>query len=214
MIDHYKTISKSTDALLKEKASKFYAYAFQINTLEEVEIRISELKKLHQKAGHFCYAYFLKPDRNTFRANDDGEPSGTAGKPILGQLEKNELTNTLIVVVRYFGGTKLGTSGLIKAYKEAAALCLEKADIIEKFITGKILISSSFDKIGSVMNVLSNLNLKIVNTDYHETADITIECRISELELNIDLLKAKFLNRSPTDIEEDTEVEGITFTII
>ncbi len=213
MSDHFLTIASEKEYLLKEKSSKFYAFAFPVSNISNIEEKLLELKKTHLKARHFCYGYKLGIDDNLFRANDDGEPSGTAGKPILGQIEKLGLTDTLVVVVRYFGGTKLGTSGLIKAYKESAAFVLNECAIIEKIITGTILIECSFELVGVMMNLLSSNAIKIVNTTYDSSVKISIEVRMSELELTIVQLKAKLLNRAENDIDDETEVDGVSFHI-
>jgi uncharacterized YigZ family protein len=134
MIDHYKTIAGPSTGEFKDRGSKFFAYAFPVFTEEEWQEELEAVKKEHFKARHHCYAYRLGVDQNNFRANDDGEPSGTAGRPILGQIDSFELTNVLIIVVRYFGGTKLGTSGLINAYKLSAAAALDNATIEERLI--------------------------------------------------------------------------------
>src|SRR5215218_204327 len=129
---HYKTIEKPSQTEFKDRGSRFIAYAFPIQTIDDFKKRLKELKEQHPKAVHHCFAYRIGTDGNNFRANDDGEPSGSAGKPILGQLDSKSLTNTAIVVVRYFGGTLLGVPGLINAYKTATSLALQLTPIIEK----------------------------------------------------------------------------------
>lgn len=214
MIDHFLTLQSDSEALRKEKASKFYAYAHPIEDTTDVDLFISTLKSKHLKARHFCYAYILNPEKDAFRANDDGEPSGTAGKPILGQIEKLGLTNTLVVVVRYFGGTKLGTSGLIKAYKAAAAEALAEASIIEKFVTSFILLSCDYEIIGTVMNIVSNGDFNIKSIDYEEEICIKLEARKSEIEKSILRIKAKLLKRSIADVDMDTVIDNVGFEII
>ena len=214
MSDHFYTIDAPTESLLKEKSSKFYAFAYTVEDTQEVEQKLEWLRKQHLKARHYCYAYIIGADKDKFRTNDDGEPSGTAGRPILGQIEKNNLTNTLVVVVRYFGGTKLGTSGLIKAYKGAAALALEKAVIVEKFITSMIVLTCNYENIGTVMNVVSSANLKILDVSYEQLIQIKIEKRQTQVHETITLIKSKMLNRSMEDITEDTEIEGMSFEVI
>ncbi|MEM6700850.1 MAG: YigZ family protein, partial [Bacteroidota bacterium] len=130
MSDQYKTLAAPSTGEFKDRGSKFFAYAFPVETETEVATALEQVKKEHFKARHHCYAYRLGMDKNNFRANDDGEPSGMAGRPILGQIDSWELTDVFIVVVRYFGGTKLGTSGLINAYKKSAMDALEQAEII------------------------------------------------------------------------------------
>ncbi len=214
MIDHYLSISDPTEGLYKEKASKFFSYSYPVKTMEEVQERLSTLKKAHPKARHFCYAFYMKPDKSHFRANDDGEPSGTAGKPILGQLEKYGVTNTLIVVVRYFGGTKLGASGLIRAYKEAAKEALLKANIIEEFIEDTLLVTTSFESVGTAMNIVSNIGYPIKNIEYSEVVKIYLTIRQSDTTKVISKLKAKFLNRDVMDVDETTKVDQVSFEVL
>src|ERR1700751_109849 len=133
MTDTYLTIEKSAEGLFKDKGSKFFAYAFPIQSEEEIKQHIIDLKKQHHGARHWCYALRLGADKKLFRANDDGEPSGTAGKPILNQIISADLTDILVVVVRYFGGTLLGTSGLIAAYKNATLIALQNSNIITSY---------------------------------------------------------------------------------
>src|SRR6478736_3309084 len=132
--DSYLTISQTADELYKDKGSKFLAFAFPVKSESEIKKKLTSLKKEHPSASHHCYAWRLGADKAAFRANDDGEPSNTAGKPILMQIQAKDLTNVLIVVVRYFGGTLLGVGGLINAYKQAALNVLNKTTIIEQFI--------------------------------------------------------------------------------
>lgn len=155
-LDIYKTIKAPSESLYKEKGSKFIGYAFPISSEDEIKERIGELKLIHPQSRHFCYAFMLKPDSSHYRASDDGEPSGTAGAPILGQIRSNGLTNTLIVVARYFGGTKLGVSGLITAYKTTAAEALQNASIIEKTIDDYFLVRFTYEQTGDVMRILGN----------------------------------------------------------
>ncbi|MDA9564250.1 YigZ family protein [Flavobacteriales bacterium] len=155
-LDLYKTIKCPSEGLYKEKGSKFIGYAFPLKSEDEIKERIGELKLIHPQSRHFCYAFILKPDGSHYRGSDDGEPSGTAGAPILGQIRSNELTNTLIVVARYFGGTKLGVSGLITAYKTAAAEALQNASIIDKTIDDYFHVRFTYEQTGDVMRILGN----------------------------------------------------------
>lgn len=161
--DTYTTIAKATDEILfKEKSSKFYGYAFPIESEEEVKPIIEQLRKQHPHAVHYCYAYQIGTEKISYRANDDGEPNNSAGAPIYGQIQSFGLTNILLVVVRIFGGIKLGVGGLITAYKTAAQLVLEEAEIIEKTIDTPFLISFDYKNMNKVMRVIKEKKLDIV----------------------------------------------------
>jgi len=179
MNDSYKTIEKQSTGYFKDKGSKFYSFAFPLRTEEEVKDIISRLKKEHHSARHHCYAWRLGTEEIRFRANDDGEPSSTAGKPILGQLLSFELTNILVVVVRYFGGTLLGVSGLIHAYKNATADALKNADIIDKHIEKKYQIDFTYNELNEVMHILKQENFNIINTDFQENCSLIFSVRKS-----------------------------------
>lgn len=162
--DTYTTIAQATDEVLfKEKSSKFFGYAFPIESEEEVKPIIDQLRKLHPHAVHYCYAYQISTEKISYRANDDGEPSNTAGAPIYGQIQSFGLTNVLLVVVRIFGGIKLGVGGLITAYKTTAQMVLEDAEIIEKTIDIHFLISFDYKNMNKVMRVIKEKKLDIVN---------------------------------------------------
>lgn len=161
--DTYTTISQATDEILfKEKSSKFFGYAYPIESEDEVKPIIDQLRKLHPHAVHYCYAYQIGTEKISYRANDDGEPSNTAGAPIYGQIQSFGLTNLLLVVVRIFGGIKLGVGGLITAYKTTAQLVLEEAEIIEKTIDIHFLISFDYKNMNKVMRVIKEKKLDIV----------------------------------------------------
>ena len=161
--DTYTTIAKATEEILfKEKSSKFVGYAFPIQSEEEVKPIIEQLRKLHPHAVHYCYAYQIGTEKISYRANDDGEPSNTAGAPIYGQIQSFGVTNVLLVVVRIFGGIKLGVGGLISAYKTTAQLVLEEAEIIEKTIDISFLISFDYKNMNKVMRVIKEKKLDIV----------------------------------------------------
>jgi uncharacterized YigZ family protein len=161
--DTYTTIAQATEEILfKEKSSKFFGYAFPIQSEEEVKPIIEQLRKLHPHAVHYCYAYQIGTEKISYRANDDGEPSNTAGAPIYGQIQSFGLTNILLVVVRIFGGIKLGVGGLITAYKTTAQLVLEEAEIIEKTIDIHFLISFDYKNMNKVMRVIKEKKLDIV----------------------------------------------------
>lgn len=164
--DVFKTIEGVTKAIYTEKRSKFIAYAIPIQTVDEVKVEVDKIRKEYYDARHVCWAYMLGADRMAFRSNDDGEPSGTAGKPILGQINSNNLTNILIAVVRYFGGIKLGTSGLIVAYKEAAALSIAEATIVEKTVDCETSFVFEYPFMNDVMKIVKDIEPTIVEQTY------------------------------------------------
>ena len=179
MSDTYLTIQDKNEGIYTEKRSKFLAFAHPVETIDEIKDLLTDYKKKYYDARHVCYAYMLGPERADFRANDDGEPSSTAGKPILGQINSRELTNILVVVIRYFGGVKLGTSGLIVAYREAAAEALSAATVIEKTIEETVTFTFPYVMMNSVMRVVKELNPRIVEQKYDETCIITLAIKRS-----------------------------------
>lgn len=179
MSDTYLTIQDKSEGIYTEKRSKFLAFAHPVETIDEIKDLITDYKKKYYDARYVCYAYMLGPERTDFRVNDDGEPSSTAGKPILGQINSRELTNILVVVIRYFGGVKLGTSGLIVAYREAAAEALSAATVIEKTIEETVTFTFPYVMMNSVMRVVKELNPRIVEQKYDETCIITLAIKRS-----------------------------------
>lgn len=179
MSDTYLTIQDKSEGIYTEKRSKFLAFAHPVETIDEIKDLLTDYKKKYYDARHVCYAYMLGPERTDFRANDDGEPSSTAGKPILGQINSRELTNILVVIIRYFGGVKLGTSGLIVAYREAAAEALSAATVIEKTIEETVTFTFPYVMMNSVMRVVKELNPRIVEQKYDETCIITLAIKRS-----------------------------------
>jgi uncharacterized YigZ family protein len=179
MFDQFNTISAASEGFYKEKGSKFIGYAYPITSEEEVKPIIDQLKKDHNQARHWCFAYRLSPDGSNYRANDDGEPSNSAGAPILGQLQSFEVTNCLIVVVRYFGGTKLGVGGLITAYKTAAQLALEEATIVEAFVNQYFLFTFSYDQTSDVNRFISEHNAKIINQTFDMNCTMEVGIRLT-----------------------------------
>ncbi len=165
----YKTISTACEAKWTEKNSRFLSFAFPINTEEQAQLHLEKIAEQHPKANHHCYAYRIGISKNNFRANDDGEPSGSAGRPILGQIDSFELTNVLVVVTRYFGGVKLGVSGLIKAYKTSAKLVLEEAKIIKKEIQSSCSIFIPYEQVNDFLEWANNSSVNIVNQNYTNT---------------------------------------------
>ena len=175
--DTYLTIENKSEALYKDKGSKFLTFAFPVENDQQIKDCLSQLKKEHPSANHHCYAYRLGADKLNFRANDDGEPGNTAGKPILGQIQSNDLTNVLIVVVRYFGGTLLGVSGLINAYKNSAAEVIEQSTIIEKYISFNYTIQFPFEHLNDVMKLLKQLDCKIDKQEFDTNCEISFSIR-------------------------------------
>ena len=181
--DVFKTINRpGSEILLKEKASKFFAYSFPILSETDVETAIDSLKSKHSKAGHFCYAWQMGENYEHFRVNDDGEPSNSAGMPILGQLQNFEMTNTLVIVVRYFGGTKLGVGGLISAYKTSAKMALEASKIITKTINLEFDVICEYDKMNLVMRLVKEYDLDILSQDLKLNCKFKISIRKKEFE--------------------------------
>lgn len=179
--DTYNTIDKSPEPVLfKDKNSKFYGYIFPVQTEEEVKFYLDKLKKEHHAARHWCYAYQLGKEKTSYRANDDGEPNNSAGMPIYGQIQSFDVTNVLIVVVRYFGGVKLGVGGLINAYKTSAQLALEEAKIIQKTINIDFLISFDYKNMNTVMRIIKEKQLKIIAQKLEMDCQITLSVRKGE----------------------------------
>ena len=193
MTDEYRTISGTSEGYYTEKRSKFLAFAHHVETVDEVKDIVAGYRKKYYDARHVCYAYMLGAERLEFRANDDGEPSSTAGKPILGQINSNELTNILIVVVRYYGGVNLGTSGLIVAYREAAADALAHATIETRQVEEIVKYSFAYPQMNDVMRIVKDMNPRIVSQTYDNTCEIVLSIRKSEAEqLKSKLAKLSF----------------------
>ncbi|MDM8158352.1 YigZ family protein [Labilibaculum sp. K2S] len=197
--DTYKTINPASEGLYKEKGSKFIAYAYPVTSEEEIKEYIANLKKEYYDARHHCYAYMLGADKSEYRANDDGEPSSTAGKPILGQILSNDITNILIVVIRYFGGTKLGVSGLIHAYKTAAADAIANTEIIEKTVNDIYDVNFDYLVMNDVMKIIKDDQPEQLGQDFNLTCQITLSIRQSEVDKiiekfsKIDSVKTEFV---------------------
>lgn len=177
--DTYKTIVAPSEGIYTEKRSKFIAMAFPVRTVDEIKVHLEACQKKYYDARHVCYAYMLGHERKDFRANDNGEPSGTAGKPILGQINSNELTDILIVVVRYFGGIKLGTSGLIQAYKAAAAEAIAAAEFVERTVDDVVSFLFEYPFMNDVMRVVKEMNPEIVQQAYDMDCCMTLRIRRS-----------------------------------
>ncbi|WP_026753372.1 YigZ family protein [Sediminibacter sp. Hel_I_10] len=183
MKDTYRTIAKaSSEVLFKDKNSKFFGYAFPVKSEEGTKSHLEDLKKQHHQAGHFCYAYQIgkSEDDLIYRANDDGEPNNSAGMPIYGQLQSFDVTNILIVVVRYFGGTKLGVSGLINAYKTTAQLALENSKIVKRTINIIYKVSFDYKNMNNVMRVVKEKNLKVIEQKFELSCNLIFSVRQKE----------------------------------
>lgn len=187
----YKTISKSTGPILyKERKSKFYGYCFPIADENEVKEHIEALKKEYPTANHVCYAWQMGIETRSYRANDDGEPNNSAGMPIYGQLQSFDLTNTLVAVVRIFGGTKLGVGGLISAYRETAKLTLEDALIVKKVLQQKLTILFEYPEMDTVMRLVKKHQLQVISQEFHLKCKIILSIPKSDFKKTLKLLKA------------------------
>lgn len=187
--DEFLTITDTpAEGFYSEKRSKFLAFAFHVTSEEEVKQYVAEFRKKYYDARHVCWAYMLGADRTDFRANDDGEPSSTAGKPILGQINKNELTDILIIVVRYYGGVNLGTSGLIVAYRTAAAEAIANAEIVSQFVEEGVVFDFPYIMMNDVMKIIKDMSPRIISQTYDNTCEMKLSIRKSEAPM----LKAKF----------------------
>lgn len=183
IIDEYKTITSTpAEGFYSEKRSKFYAFAHHVETEEQVKDIVQTYRKRFYDARHVCYAFMLGADSSLFRTNDDGEPSSTAGKPILGQINSHELTNILIIVVRYYGGVNLGTGGLIVAYKTAAAAAIDDCQIVTRQVEELVTYDFPYVMMNDVMRVVKEMQPRIVKQDYDNTCSITLSIRKSEAE--------------------------------
>lgn len=184
--DTYKTIVGPSEGLYKDKGSKFLAFAAPVQTAEEAMAFVEKIRKEYHDARHVCYAYMLGYERNTFRANDDGEPSGTAGKPILGQINSANLTNIVVAVVRYFGGILLGTSGLIVAYKTVAAEAINAAETIEKLVEQPIMFTYGYESMNQVMRIVKDFSLNIIKHEQDFNCRLTVMCRLTLVDAVVD----------------------------
>ena len=180
--DEYRTIKTEGEGYYTEKRSKFLAFAHHVTSIDEIKELLAGYRKKYYDARHVCYAYMLGPERLEFRANDDGEPSSTAGKPILGQINSNELTDILIVVVRYYGGVNLGTSGLIVAYREAAADAIAHCEIEMRQVEEIITYTFAYPMMNDVMRIVKEMQPRIISQTYDNTCEIRLGIRKSEAE--------------------------------
>lgn len=204
--DTYQILAAESYGEYKEKGSKFLAYAYPVTSVDDVAMSLELVRDIHPKARHFCYAYRIGMDGELYRSNDDGEPSGTAGKPILGQLLSHDLSDTLVVVVRYFGGTKLGASGLIHAYRTGADEALKVGLKKNKILADIYRLTFQYAEMGHVLNVVKGLDLNIVTKLFEAEPYIEIEVPKSKIDESLVRLKAHLLNISTEQITEKTEV--------
>ncbi|MGP1466513.1 YigZ family protein [Prevotella koreensis] len=193
MEDSFRTISKEGEGYYTEKRSKFLAFAHHVECIDDVKELLAHYKKKYFDARHVCYAYMLGAERTDFRANDDGEPTNTAGKPILGQINSNELTEVLVVVVRYYGGVNLGTGGLIVAYREAAADAIRNSEIIDKVVEEQVDFEFPYVMMNQVMKVVKDMQPRVLSQNYDNTCLISLSIRKSLAEqLKVRLNKLSF----------------------
>ena len=202
-MDTYLTISSPSEALYKDKGSKFYAFAYPVQTIEQIKEILAEKRKEYYDARHVCYAYMLGYEREVFRANDDGEPSGTAGRPILGQINSTNLTDILIIVVRYFGGTLLGTSGLIQAYKTSAAEAIAAATIEERIVEKTFVSKFGYQDLNAVLRIMKDFDLAIVNQIQEMDCTLYFRIRLGDIKR----VKDRFDKLDFVSFEEDIIVE-------
>ena len=182
MIDEFKTIKDKSEGTYSELRSKILAFAHHVTTVDEAMALVDQYQKKYYDARHVCWAYMIGPERETFRSNDNGEPSGTAGKPILGQINSNELTDIIILVVRYFGGVKLGTSGLIVAYKTAAAEAIANAEIETRTVDEEYTFSFEYPLMNSIMKVARDMDARIISQSYDMDCQMTLSIRRGKMQ--------------------------------
>jgi uncharacterized YigZ family protein len=211
MPDSFHTLKETTQSELREKGSKFIGIAFPMRTVEEFELQYDPIKKDHSKANHHCYAWRL--EENLHRNNDDGEPSGTAGRPIQGQLESFNLYQVGIIVIRYFGGTLLGTSGLIHAYRDTARAALDKATIVEKILEEIIEISFEYHKMGDVMRSIDKLKPKLLSAKHEDLGYLEISTPKKETQSFILKFKCLAGQFFPEEVNLNTSIEGIYINV-
>lgn len=211
--DDYLTIAGRSEGVYKEKGSKFFAYTFPVFSDDDIKSQLELIKKEHPKARHHCFAFRLGMDKNQYRANDDGEPSGSAGKPILGQIDSFGLTNVIAIVVRYFGGTKLGVPGLINAYRQSTMDAFNDADIVTKTVENQYEISFGYDKMSDVMNALKKNNINILSQVFKDSALVKISIPKSKTEEVLLQLKASIMKITTNEAQEK-ELEQVEINMI
>jgi uncharacterized YigZ family protein len=212
--DAYSTLASNGEGLFKDKGSKFMAYASPIKTESEFTVFLEKIRKEHPKARHLCYAWRLGLTSDNYRLNDDGEPSGTAGRPIMGQIDAANLTYVGVVVVRYFGGTLLGTSGLIAAYRESAATALSSATKIDCWVEDLFEMVFDYVKMPDVMNAIKRLRIKVLEQDFSDSCRVKWSVRQSETATTLVKLRAAINHISIEEAEMFEDTEGVRFTKI
>ncbi len=210
--DEYLTIKNITLGEYKEKGSKFLAYCFPFDHENKLQAILEEVKSKNLKARHYCFAYKIGINNNRFRTNDDGEPSGTAGKPIFGQILSHNLTNILVVVVRYFGGIKLGASGLTNAYKESTHNGLSNATVISEIITKRFQLNFGYKHMGQILATLKEHGIEIISKKFEEDCNVITEIRLSLVNDKISTLKADLIGVSTDVIDVNTKIDFCSIT--
>lgn len=213
IIDNYKTIQNPSTGEYKEKGSKFIAYTFEVDNEEQFKESLEKIKKEHFKARHHCYAFAIGTSHEHYRHSDDGEPSGTAGLPIYNQIRSFELSNIGIIVVRYFGGTKLGVPGLIRSYKTATKEALGNTKIITRYIEGIVIIEYDFNFTGEVMKIVNSFGVKVLENTFNILPGVIVKIRKSKTKEFVKTIYAAVLNRDIGDIRDDEKVDGIKILI-
>lgn len=211
--DAYPVLTGPGTGEFKDRGSKFLGFAHPARTEAAALEWVEHYRKEHHKARHWCYAYRLGNDGNRFRANDDGEPSGTGGKPILGQIDKLGLSDAVVIVVRYYGGVKLGTSGLINAYREGAALALAQAPSGSRLLTHRIRVSFTYERMGAVMRALQSLDLEMLESDFGTDPVLTIEVARSAATETRRQLLARIAEVYPAEVDEEFTRPGLSVAI-
>lgn len=212
--DTFHTIAATAEGLFKDRGSKFLAFAFPIQQEQELHAQVDTLRKAHPKASHFCYAYRIGTGGLRFRANDDGEPSGTAGRPILGQIDRFGLTNVAVVVVRYFGGTLLGAAGLIQAYRAAAADALHQAPVIEQQLQQFVRLEFPYSLMNHILHAVKKLGLPVHDRQYGEQGTLTIGVPLNHVGQAMQQLQVIAGGLHPEEVETGKTLEGLVITLI
>lgn len=212
--DRYKSISTTSQGEYREKGSKFFCYLFPVSNKSDIDKALDGVKKEHPKARHFCSAYLLGIDGEPSMVNDDGEPSGSAGRPILGQLRSFEISDVYAVVVRYFGGTKLGISGLIHAYKTSTKAAIEANEIIEKVLMKQFELSSSYEHMGHLLACIKKTRIELLDKKFENEVILRFELPLSEVESTLHQLNAHLLKIKPSELSPDIKADFVDITEI